>query len=93
MGTPVEIEFAVNMTGPPGKTKEFGLLQMRPLVLSREVEELNIEEFSPEQLICQSHQVLGNGAIRDIFDIVFVDPNLFDRAKSREVGREVRMGR
>ncbi|MEX2089587.1 MAG: histidine kinase, partial [Bacteroidota bacterium] len=89
MGTPVEIEFAVNMTGPPGKTKEFGLLQMRPLVLSREVEELNIEEFSPEQLICQSHQVLGNGAIRDIFDIVFVDPNLFDRAKSREVGREV----
>lgn len=89
MGTPVEIEFAVNMAGSPGKPKEFGLLQMRPLVLSREVEELNIEEFSPDQLICQSHQVLGNGALRDIYDIIVVDPNLFDRAKSREVGREV----
>ena len=89
MGTPVEIEFAVKMAGSPGKPKEFGLLQMRPLVLSREVEELNIEDFSPEQLICQSHQVLGNGALRDIYDIIVVDPNLFDRAKSREVGREV----
>lgn len=89
MGTPVEIEFAVNMAGPPGRPKEFGLLQMRPLVLSREVEELNIEDFAPDQLICQSYQVLGNGVTRDIHDIVFVDPGTFDRAKSREVGREV----
>ena len=89
MGTPVEIEFAVNMNPGSGKPKEFGLLQMRPLVLSREVEELNIEEVPTEQLLCQSHQVLGNGAIRDVYDIVAVDVGRFERSKTREVAAEI----
>ncbi len=89
MGTPVEIEFAVNMSVPPERPMEFSLLQMRPLALSREVEELNIEEFHPEQLLCQSHQVLGNGVLRDIYDIVYVDFTRYERAKNREIAREV----
>ncbi len=89
MGTPVEIEFAVNMSTTPGKAKEFGLLQMRPLVLSREMEELNVEDVPTEQLICQSHQVLGNGVIRDIHDLVVVDIRRFERSRSLEVAQEV----
>ena len=48
MGTPVEIEFAVNMSNPSGKKKEFGLLQMRPLVVSHEFEELRIDDVKKE---------------------------------------------
>ncbi|HEY5123562.1 MAG TPA: histidine kinase, partial [Ignavibacteria bacterium] len=91
MGTPVEIEFAVNMNIGQKKPKEFGLLQMRPLVVSFEAEELDIESYEKPQLICQSNQVLGNGSINDIYDIIFVDYNKFDRAKSREVAKEVSM--
>jgi CheY-like chemotaxis protein len=89
MGTPVEIEFAVNISKPSGKKKEFGLLQMRPLVVSHEFEELKIEEMEKEKLICQSNQVLGNGILKDVYDAVVVDYNLFDRAKSREVASEI----
>jgi hypothetical protein len=89
MGTPVEIEFAVNLSPGGEKGKEFGMLQMRPLVLSREAEELNIEDLEPEKCICYSQQVLGNGVIRDIHDIVVVDVHKFDRAKSLEVANEV----
>lgn len=89
MGTPVEIEFAVDMSAAKGKHKEFGLLQMRPLVINRETEELNVEDFESSRLICQSNRVLGNGVIREIYDIVLVDYHLFDRAKSREVAKEV----
>lgn len=91
MGTPVEIEFAVNLSVDPGKPKEFGLLQMRPLVVAREAEDLTIEEYDEDLLICHSSQVLGNGVIDDIHDIVFVDYNLFDRSKTREVAKEVAM--
>jgi CheY-like chemotaxis protein len=91
MGTPVEIEFAVNMFPDNGKPKEFGLLQMRPLVVNRELEELNVEDYNESDLICQSPQVLGNGIIKDIYDIIFVDYNLFERAKSREVAQEVKL--
>lgn len=89
MGTPVEIEFAVNLDVPKGERKEFAMLQMRPMVLSREIEELMIGEIKEADLICQSSQVLGNGAMNGIYDIVVVDINKFERGKSKEVAMEV----
>ncbi len=89
MGTPIEIEFAVNMSSQNNRPKEFALLQMRPLVLKREIEELKIEVESPERLICQSPHVLGHGIIDEIYDIIFVDFHKFERSKSKEVAREV----
>lgn len=86
MGTPVEIEFAVNMSTKP---KEFGILQMRPLVIHHEVEELEIDESDKENIICYSEQVLGNGLIDDLKDIIYVDYNTFDRSKSIDVAKEV----
>ncbi len=89
MGTPVEIEFAVNLNIGQKIPKEFGLLQMRPLVVSFEAEELNLDNYDKKQLICQSNQVLGNGSIKDVYDIIIVDYHKFDRSKSREVAKEV----
>lgn len=89
MGTPVEIEWAVTMSSGPGETATFGLLQMRPLVISRESDELQLENVDDGGLICRSSQVLGNGIIRDIRDIVVVDYHAFDRARSREVAQQV----
>lgn len=89
MGTPIEIEFAVNLNVPPGMPKEFAMLQMRPMVLSREVEELTIGEINESDLLCKSSQVLGNGAINNIYDVIVVDIDSFDRGKSKEVAAEV----
>jgi CheY-like chemotaxis protein len=89
MGTHVEIEFAVNMNVPPGRPKEFAMLQIRPLVLSLEAEELNVDNVNKEDLICESRQVLGNGALKDIYDLVMVDIEKFDRSKSRDVATEL----
>jgi CheY-like chemotaxis protein len=89
MGTPVEIEFAVNMSVESGKPKEFGLLQMRPLVINREIEELDVEHFDKSSLLCMSSQVLGNGVIDEIYDVVVVDFHKFERARSRDVAHEV----
>ncbi len=88
MGTPVEIEFAVTMSGA-GRQKEFALLQMRPLVLSREMEELTIEEVSRTEVLCRSSHVLGHGVMRDLRDVMVVDLDSFDRSKTREIAREV----
>ena len=87
MGTPVEIEFAVNMAN--NAPNQFALLQMRPLVITRELEELNIEDYSKDTLICYSDQVLGHGEIKDIHDVIYVDYQLFERSKSEEVASEL----
>jgi len=89
MGTAVEMEFAVKIPTVSGKKKEFGLLQIRPLVVSHDFEDLKIEQVKKEKLICQSSRVLGNGIINDIYDAIVVDYHLFERAKSREVAAEV----
>ena len=88
MGSPVEIEFAVNLSVPQDKLKEFAMLQMRPLVISRELDELKVD-FKPDELICQSSQVLGNGATDGIYDIIMVDNNKYDRGKSKAVAMEI----
>ncbi len=89
LGRPVEIEFAVRLSCHSNEVADFGFLQIRPLVLSREGEELRMEDVDPNQLVCQSSKVLGNGGIQDLRDIVVVDVQRFERARSQEVAQGV----
>ena len=89
MGTPVEIEFAVNLARAPGGRHEFGFVQMRPLALMRESEAVEIGEVDPKTVLCRSQQVLGNGRLEGIRDLVVVDFQRFERAHSREAATEV----
>ncbi len=89
LARPVEIEFAVRMPQASGEAAEFGFLQMRPLVMSRETEELKLDQVDPARVVCRSANVLGNGRISDIRDVVMVDFHRFERARSFEVAEMV----
>ena len=88
LGNPVEIEFAVRL--PRGEeVAEFGFLQIRPLTLARDHQDLAIGEVDSSRLICQSKKVLGNGRIENLHDIVVVDSHRFERSRSQEVAKAV----
>jgi hypothetical protein len=89
MNRPTEIEFAVSLSGDPARPHEFGFLQMRPLVLSRETAELNVDEIRSELLLCRSPRVLGNGKVDNLRDLVVVDFHSFERKMSRDVAEAV----
>ena len=89
LGNPVEIEFAVRLPRQAGQVAEFGFVQIRPLTLARETEELALGDVRPEQLICMSNKVLGNGRIENLHDIVVVDSQRFERSRSQEVAKDV----
>jgi CheY-like chemotaxis protein len=93
LGNPVEIEFAVRLpqeTDPStAQVADFGFLQIRPLTLSSDSEDLALDDVQPEQLICQSSKVLGNGRIDDLYDVVVVDSQRFERGHSQEVAAAV----
>lgn len=86
---PVEIEFAVNLSVPPGAPAELGFLQMRQLAPSREPEELDVSGVERGALLCRTGQALGNGRIEGVRDVVVVDLHQFERAKSFEAAQEV----
>jgi CheY-like chemotaxis protein len=89
LGNPVEIEFAVRLPQQAGQIAEFGFLQIRPLTLALETEELALDDVRPEQLVCMSNKVLGNGRIENLHDVVVVDSQRFERSRSHEVAKDV----
>ena len=89
LGQPVEIEFAVRLARHSGETAEFGFLQIRPLVMSREGDELRMGDVDPAGLVCRSTMVLGNGRIQNLQDAVVVDFHRFERGRSQEVAEAV----
>jgi len=89
LGNAVEIEFAVRLPQQAGQAAEFGFLQIRPLTLARDTEDLALDDVRPGQLICQSSKVLGNGRIDKLHDIVVVDSQRFERSRSQEVATAV----
>jgi CheY-like chemotaxis protein len=88
MGAPVEIEFAVNLAVPRGERAEMAVLQLRPLALSREREELALEGADPTAVLCRSASVLGNGRL-EVHDVVVVDALRFDRGKTAQAAQEL----
>lgn len=84
MGAPVEIEFAVDLA-----RRELAFLQLRPLALAAETEELTIGPIEPGLAVCTSTSVLGNGRIDDLRDAIVIDRRGFDRATSRRTAAEI----
>jgi len=89
VGGPVEIEFAVNLSVPDGAAKEFGFLQIRPIPEQSEPTSVDVDGVAAEAVLCRSRSVLGNGRIDDIRDVVYVDPDLYERRDSHTVAAGV----
>jgi len=88
-GGAVEIEFAVTLSVATGEPKDFGFLQLRPVVHTTDPSTVDLGEFASSETLCESSSVLGSGRIENIHDIVFVDRDKFERGKSRRVAAQV----
>ena len=70
MRRPVEIEFACNINND--RTGEFYLLQMRPIVDSKQVLDEDLASISDSDCLLRSHNSLGHGISEDVCDVVYV---------------------
>jgi hypothetical protein len=89
MNNPVEIEFAVNLETPPGTPKIFSFLQIRPIVHTEETQSINLEHIKEEDTIIYSDSALGNGLFKGIHDLVYVKPDSFNAAYTKNVALEI----
>ena len=83
MGRPVEIEFAVNLDYSESPKHTFYLLQIRPIVDNKENISENVGEIPVENTIISSDNVLGHGINNEIYDIVYVKPEVFNASKNQ----------
>ena len=77
MRRPVEIEFACNLeNGEQGKMNgNFYLLQIRPIVDSKQVLDADLDAISDEKCLLRSANSLGHGISEDVTDVVYVKTN------------------
>ncbi|HTE50876.1 MAG TPA: PEP/pyruvate-binding domain-containing protein [Kofleriaceae bacterium] len=84
IGSPVEIEFAVDLA-----RRELAFLQLRPLALAAESEDLVIGDVDPATLVCRTTSILGNGRIDDVRDAIIIDRARFERGASQRTANEI----
>ena len=76
MRRPVEIEFACNLGTSSNKPNvgggEFYLLQIRPIVDSKQVLDEDLSAIPDEQCLLRSRNSLGHGISEDVVDVVYV---------------------
>ncbi len=77
LGNPVEIEFAVDFEPGSAKRARFGFLQVRPMYVSEDQVVIEEAELCGENVFVASEQVLGNGQLDSIKDVVYVKPDAF----------------
>jgi CheY-like chemotaxis protein len=91
MGRPVEIEFAANLrkneAGEPVGT--FYLLQIRPIVDSKEMMEEDLSLIRKEEALLYSEHALGHGIANDVFDVIYVKTDGFNAGNNPAIAYEI----
>lgn len=85
----VEMEFAADMS-PDGRLT-LKLLQVRPVNLLENEADINYDELSKalDVKYVESNKALGNGFMHGITHIVYISPDKFDSARTREMASEI----
>jgi CheY-like chemotaxis protein len=89
MSKQIEIEFAVSLDVPKGQPKVFSFLQIRPIVEQKDASKIDLASIDINQTILYSESALGNGEIRGLHDIVYVKPDAFNPASTKEIAERV----
>jgi len=89
LGTPVEIEFAVDMNKDVNGKISFYLLQIKPLLGSSQDYELDMNAIDQEKIVLYTEKSMGNGLIDNLMDIIFVDQSDFDKTQTKQMAEEI----
>ncbi|MDD5507598.1 MAG: PEP/pyruvate-binding domain-containing protein [Bacteroidales bacterium] len=89
LGSPVEIEFAVDLNKDKDYKASFYLLQIKPLLGSSQDYTVDMDEISRESILLYTEKGMGNGMIATISDVVYVDRERFDKSRTVEMAEEI----
>ena len=91
LGIPVEIEFAVNLDLDIrfNQKPTFYILQIRPLSVTTEAYRIDTDKINKSELLMYTEHGMGNGIIDDLTDIIYMDPEKFDKTKTTEMQNEI----
>ncbi|MBN2634649.1 MAG: hypothetical protein JXR61_00160 [Prolixibacteraceae bacterium] len=90
-GSPVEIEYAVDLDTTKNGLPSFYLLQIKPLIGEYLGKKINLNKIDKSKMLLYTQSSIGNGQIDDIYDIIYIDVDKFNKLKTIEMAEEIDM--
>lgn len=88
-GSPVEIEFAVDLERGQNGLPSFYLLQIKPLITDQIGKSIKLDCLDKGSMLLYTRSCVGNGEVSDICDVIFIDNEKFTKLKTLEMADEV----
>jgi hypothetical protein len=89
LGSPVEIEYAIDLNKDKDFKASLYLLQIKPIIGASHDYEVNMDEVDKSRILLYTEKSMGNGLINNIRDIIYVDRERFDKSKTIEIADEI----
>ncbi|MCF8346210.1 MAG: PEP/pyruvate-binding domain-containing protein, partial [Bacteroidales bacterium] len=89
LGSPVEIEYAVDLDKAPNGKPSFHLLQIKPMQGTGTGFRIDPGKLDEDRMVIFAEQSMGNGKIGDITDVIFVKREAFDKLKTKDIAKEL----
>jgi CheY-like chemotaxis protein len=89
LGSPCEIEFAVDINRDSNYRASFFLLQIKPMVGNTEEYKIFPESIDQSKVLLISYNGMGNGQVEGISDIVYIRRENFDKTMTPEMAKEI----
>ena len=87
MGSPVEIEFSLNIEN---QIPTLYLLQIKPLIKNDFWVDIDQLPIDTQRMLMRATKGMGNGKIENIQDVIYIDPDKFNRLKTEEMAEEIK---
>jgi len=88
-GSPVEIEYAVDLSKAANGLPTFYLLQIKPLIGDQIRDRIEFDKLAREDMILFTKSSVGNGKLSEISDVIFIDNEKFSKLKTTQMAEEI----
>ena len=89
LGSPVEIEYALDLAKSENGKPSFHLLQIKPMLGSGMGYTFDMDKLEKEHMLIFAEQSMGNGTMDDIHEMIYVKREAFDKTKTRDIATEL----
>ena len=86
-GGPIELEFTADLPAEPSDPWKISLLQARPMSRPRDCSLISKQDL--DDAVCVSTSAQGNCTLDSIRDIIYVNPETFEKSKTRDMAMQI----
>jgi hypothetical protein len=89
LGSPIEIEYALDFDKAANGKPSFHLLQIKPMLGSSSDYTFDLDSVDSKKILVYAEKSMGNGRIDHIKHLLYVKPEAFDKLKTKEIALQI----